>query len=141
MNNKIPAWFYVVAIVFLIWNAMGVMQFFMEVMRSPEDIAVLPDAERLLYDNYPMWAQVAFGAAVFGGFLGSIFLLLKSKWARLLFIVSLVGIVIQMYHSIYVAKATDVYGPGAVVMPIMIILIGITAIVLTNYFLKKDWLK
>ena len=141
METKIPTWFYIVAVVLLIWNAMGVMQFFMEIMMSPEDIAALPDAESLLYENYPMWAQVAFGAAVFGGFLGSIFLLLKSKWARLLFIVSLVGIVIQMYHSIFIAKATDVYGPGAVIMPIMIMVIGITAIVFSNYFVKKGWLK
>lgn len=138
---KIPVWFWIVAIILLIWNLMGVSAFFQHIAISDEALQALPDNERELYGKYPLWTKIAFALAVMGGLLGSLALILKKRIAKLLFIISFIGIVVQMAHSIFIAKAMDVYGPGAVVMPVMVIIFGALAIRLSNVAIAKDWIK
>jgi len=123
--KKVPTIFWVIAVIAVIWNAMGVMAFFAQINMSADAIAALPEAEQELYDKYPMWTKIAFAVAVFGGLLGSIGLLMRKSWASLILKISLVGIIVQMIHSLFIAKATDVYGPGAAVMPIMVVLFAV----------------
>lgn len=138
---KIPVWFWIVAIILLIWNLMGVSAFFQHILISDEALQALPDNEKELYGKYPLWTKVAFAMAVMGGLLGSLALIMKKRVAKLLFMISFIGIVVQMVHSLFIAKAMDVYGPGALVMPIMVIVFGALAIRLSNVAIAKDWIK
>lgn len=140
-NQKMATWFLVVAIVLTLWDLMGVISFFQHITISDEALQAMPQNERELYGSYPLWTKVAFAVAVFGGFLGSILLLLKKKLAKPVFIVSLIAVIVQMFHSLFIAKAMDVYGPGATIMPIMVIAIGIFQIWLANFGIKKGWLR
>ncbi|WP_186757264.1 hypothetical protein [Echinicola salinicaeni] len=137
---KIPTWYWVVAIIMLLWNLLGVSAFFMQVGMSEEAMAALPETERELYASYPIWATIAYAVAVFGGALGCIGLLLKKKWAKMVLIISLIGIIIQVFHSLAISEAMDVYGPGAAVMPTMIIVLAIFLVWLSNFSIKKHWL-
>ena len=139
-ENKIPTWFWLIAAIMLIWNAMGIFAFISQMSMTQEAIDALPTAERELHAKYPMWTKIAFAIAVFGGLLGCIALLLKKKIAKPIFIISFVGIVIQMFHSLLIAKATDVYGPGAAAMPAMLIVLGAFLIWFSNHGIKKNWL-
>ncbi|WP_222708293.1 hypothetical protein [Mesonia sp. HuA40] len=114
-KQKAPKWFIALAVFLLVWNLMGVLAFINQISMGAEEIALLPENQQVLYANYPTWALIAFAMAVSGGFLGSLLLLLKNKWAKTLFLISLVGIVVQMTHSLFIAKATQVYGPGAAI--------------------------
>lgn len=138
---KIPRWFWVVASMALLWNIMGVVSYLMEVYMDPVTFSRLPDAQQALIENRPAWATAAFALAVFGGTLGSIMLLLKMKWAREVFIISLLAVLVQMFHSFFMTNAFDIYGPGAIAMPIMIVIIGIGLVWLSNYSGKKRWVK
>ncbi len=139
-EQKIPKWFLGLAIFLVIWNFMGVAAFFQHILISEEALQALPQNERELYGNYPAWTKVAFALAVLGGLAGSISFLLKKKIAKPLFLFSLIGIILQMGHSLFIAKATDVYGPGAAVMPVMVTLIGIFSLWLANHFIAKNWI-
>lgn len=140
-TSKIPAWYWIVAIVMLLWNVMGVMSFIMHVVTPEASMEGLSEAEIALYDQYPAWTKVAFAIAVFGGFLGCIGLLMKKAWAKSMFIASLIGIVVQMSHSLLVTDHLDVYGPGGAVMPLMIVAIGGLLVYLANRWTKNGWLK
>ena len=139
---KMPGWYLILSVLFLLWNLMGVASFYQHIAisNSPEALAALPANEAELYGKYPLWTHVAFALSVLGGVLGCIGLLMKKKWAKPVFIVSMISIIVQMFHSLVIAKATDVYGPGAVVMPILIILIGIFLVWFSDHGIKKKWL-
>jgi hypothetical protein len=139
-NIKIPVWYWVVSILALLWNLMGVSAFFMQVMITPEQIQEMTEAEQALYAAYPSWMIVIFALAVFGSTLGSIGLLMKKKWSKPVFLVALLAIISQMYYNLLVAKTTAVYGPGAAVMPIMIIVFAVLLLWLSNKAVKKNWL-
>ncbi|MEL6483665.1 MAG: hypothetical protein AAFU57_05995 [Bacteroidota bacterium] len=142
-NNlvRIPAWFWVVSIVALLWNLMGVGSFFQHLFISPEELNLLPQNEQELYTRFPMWTKIAFALAVFGGFLGCVALLLRKKWSVILFQISLIGVLVQMFHSLFITKATEVYGPGAVIMPIMVILVAFGLVWFSRVAVKKGWLR
>lgn len=138
---KTPTWFWVVAVFFLLWNIMGVVSFFYHTSLSAEDLALLPDNESALYADFPLWTTTAFALAVFGGMLGAIGLILKKKWSKMAFIVSLLGIIPQMGYNVFFTKSMEVYGPGeALTMPVMVLVIGVFLIWFSNYAIKKEWL-
>ena len=140
-TTKPATWFWVISLIALVWNLMGVMAYIMQVTMTPEDISMLPENERALYESLPMWATGAFAIAVWGGALGCLLLLLRKTWATSVLTVSFIGILVQMYHSFFVSNSIDVYGPGGMVMPIMVVLIGIFLIWFSRAATIKGWLK
>lgn len=139
-TSKPPAWFWIVAAVALVWNLLGVSAFVMQVSMSPETLAALPEAERALYESFPLWALIAFAAAVFGGAVGSVLLLMKNKLAQTAFVISVVGVVLQMIYNLFIGKTMDVYGPGSIAMPIMILLFAGFLVWLSRTATAKGWI-
>ena len=139
---KIPVWFWILAVFFLLWNIMGVLSFFSHVFISDKMLTKLPEDQSALYGEYPLWTNVVFAIAVFGGLFGSLGLILKKKWAKLAFIVSLGGIIPQMIHNLFFTKSIEVYGPGqAAIMPVMVVTFGVFLIWFSKYATHKNWLK
>ena len=134
MNNsiKIPTWFYVVATVAVIWDAMGVWAYISTMTLSAEALAAMSQAEQEIHNATPAWANGAFAIAVFGGLIGSLLLLLKKSLALPVLIVSLLAILIQMYNAFFIMDSFAVFGPGGMIMPIMVIVIAVLLVWLAN---------
>ncbi|MEP4890470.1 MAG: hypothetical protein ABJV04_10615 [Aliiglaciecola sp.] len=138
--NPAPKWFWIVASILLLWNLLGVMAFVQQVTMSPEHINLMPPEEQRLYLEQPFWVLLAFAFAVFGGTLGCLALLFKKSFARIIFWLSFIGVLVQMAHSFFISNALDVYGPGAAVMPIMILLVSAFLIWLSSKAIVKGWI-
>ncbi len=100
----------------------------------------MPEAERALYTDIPVWATSAYAIAVFGGTLGSIFLLMRKAWAIPAFIVSLVAIVVQMGHAFFMTAMLEVQGASAAVLPLLIVAVAIFLVWYARYAKKKGWI-
>ena len=140
-SNKPPTWFWVVGVIALIWNLMGVFAYIAQVTMSPETRQALPENERALYESTPAWATGAFAIAVWSGALGCILLLLRRKWATAILMISLIGIVVQMYHAFFISNSIEVFGPGGMVMPVMIIVIAFFLVWFSRKATANGWLK
>ena len=138
--EKPPLWFWIVSILALLWNLMGVLAYLQQSFMTEEALTALSEAERALLETRPAWATAAFALAVWGGLLGCTALLLRKKWARPVLLISLVGILVQMFHSLFIGKNLEVYGPGEISMPLLIILIGVGLVVFARISTKKLWL-
>jgi hypothetical protein len=101
--------FWAISAVALVWNLMGVINFFMQM--NPDMIASYRDSERAIIEGRPVWATGSFVIAVFGGAIGSILLLLRKSAAYYLFIASLVGVVVTMIHTLGIGID---FGPGEI---------------------------
>jgi len=139
-TSKPSTGFWVISIIAFIWNLMGVFAYIAQVNMSDEIIAALPEAERTLYENVPSWVTGAFAIAVFGGALGCILLLLRKKLATSVLIISLIGIIAQMIYNFGMSKAAEVYGPGGMIMPAMVVLIGVFLVWYAKQATAKGWL-
>ncbi len=123
-SKKPEITFWIIGIIALIWNLMGVAAYLMQAYMTEEDLLALPIKEQALYANIPAWVTAAFAIAVFGSTLACLLLLMRKKSATFVFIVSFIGILGQMAYNIFLSKAADVYGPGGMVMPMMVVVIG-----------------
>ncbi|MFD1095562.1 hypothetical protein [Salegentibacter chungangensis] len=141
LSSKVPVWFWILSSILLLWNIAGVISFFEHMGISEETLQAMPEGERVFYDTYPVWALIAFALAVFGGTLGCVGLLLRQKWAKALFIISLIGVLVQMIHTLLISGATETYGPGGMIMSGMIIAIAIFLVWFAGYGTQKGWLK
>lgn len=139
-SNKPPVWFWIVSVVALLWNGVGVVSYFSIVGMSAEAIAELPAAEQALYVNTPVWATAAFAIAVWGGLLGSALLVLRKAWAVPVLIVSLVGIVVQFGHWLFMTDAAKVYGAETYFMPALVTTIAVILVWFANLSKSKGWL-
>ncbi|MCM5661781.1 hypothetical protein [Galbibacter mesophilus] len=138
---KIPWWFWLIAVLALIWNLIGVGAFIADVTITQDALNSLPDAQREIYENNPSWSKAVYGIAVFTGVLGCIGLLIKKKWAKAVFVISLLAILIQMGFSLFVLKTPDAFGPIAYVMPALVILIAAFLVAFSNRAAKRGWLR
>jgi hypothetical protein len=120
---------------------MGVIAYIGQMTMSPEALDALPEKEKMLYQSTPAWATGAFAIAVWGGALGCLLLLLRRKLATTVLIVSFIGIIVQMYHAFFVSNSIEVYGPGGMVMPVMVIVTAVFLIWFSRKATANGWLR
>lgn len=137
---KIPTWFWVIAVIALIWNLLGVMAFLMHINISPEMLASMSAEEQKLYADTPLWSKVAFGIAVFAGAIASIMLLMKKKLSSMIFTISLLAVLAQQFYIFFVSNTMQVLGYGQAVMPAIVIIIAVALVHFANSCRKKRWI-
>ena len=140
-KQKPPIWYWIIAAFALLWNAMGVYQYLQQAYQTDAFKAMYPDPETLeMVINTPGWVMAAFATAVFFGFLGSLALVLRKRWAKPLLLISLTGIVVQLTYNLFISNALEVYGPGAIIMPMMVLIFGLAIFYLAKKAETKGWI-
>ena len=140
-SNKPSTLFWIIGVVALLWNGMGANMYIQQAYKTDAFKAMYPDPKVLeMVENTPSWVMGAFAIAVFGGVLGALLLLLKKKLAKPVFLISLIAIAAQMIYNVFISGALEVYGPGAVIMPIMTLAIGAFLVWHSKKSIEKGWL-
>ncbi len=137
----LPRSFYVTASLALVWNLIGFAQYLMRVTMSDAAIASLPQDQQVFLNSTPEWALGAFAIATNAGVLASVLLLLKKAWAYPLFILSLLGVIAQNVHALFLSNGMEVYGPAGLVLPGVILIVGLYLIVYTKNAKHRHWIK
>ena len=141
-NTKPPIWFWIVSILALLWNLMGVMSYLEQAYMTDEMKAQYTADQLTLMEGIPVWVTAAFAIAVWGGLLGCIALLFAKKWAKPVLMLSLIAILIQMAYSFFMTNATEIYGPiPGVIVPLLVIIIGIALVQFARIAEKRNWIR
>lgn len=137
--NKSPLWFKIVAVVALLWNLLGAMAVIMNFMITPEAIAALPAAQQQMYADTPIWSSYASLLAVFAGALGCVALLMNKAFASPLFMLSIVGLVLQNIGIFVIVDAIAVLGSSVLIMQGSVFVIAIGLLLLAKMAIKQGW--
>lgn len=141
MNDSIvPKWFTIVSVAALIWNLMGVMALVMGPVMNDAALNALTEAEHLLYLETPLWANIAFASAVILGALGSLALIMKKSISTIILMVSLLSVLVQMFHAYFISNSWEVFGPGGAIMPLMVIVIACLLVFLSVKAKSAGWI-
>ncbi len=81
MDRKIPAHYWVVAGLSLLWNAFGAVDYTLTKMRNPAYLANFPPEMMAAIDKFPAWMTIFWALGVWGSLLGSVLLLIRSRLA------------------------------------------------------------
>lgn len=144
MNNTLsqqrPTWFIAVAVILLLWALAGVASFVAHVFIG-EEMAAKQSAWDLVYFRaLPAWFVWDYALATLAALAGAVALLMRSRFAVLLYVLSLVGVAIQFG---YVFAGTDLLahkGAAATVpFPLFIALMGLVQVVLARLAARRGW--
>ena len=111
--TKTPWWFWVIAIIYLLWSFVGTGGYLVEHMMGDAAYEEAFGAEILsLRDLTPLWATAGYAIGVWGGFVGAILILLRKKLCLPFFYASFLGAVIGFLPSIFDGRFKAVMGLG-----------------------------
>ena len=135
--NELPKWFWGISITGLVWNLLGVTAF---IAQMAMDLSTLPEAQREFYEGTPGWATAGFGIAVFSGVLGCVGLLMRKRWSVLMLTICVLGIVVQVSHSIFLGNGLEVFGAQGLIMPVLTFSIGVALAWFARNVQDRGWL-
>ena len=109
-SNKPGIAFWIIGILALIWNGIGVLNYLGRVYMTDEQIQALDEANRAYLESVPAWVTAAFATSVFAAFIGCIGLLMRKKWSVPLFVLSLLAVLAQSVHTFFIQDAIAMEG-------------------------------
>ncbi len=109
-----PSWhFWAIAVVALIWNAFGALDYVMTQTRNEAYMAQFTPEQLEYFYGFPTWAVAAWAIAVWASVLGAILLLLRKRAAVWLFATSLVCIFITSVYNFILSDGLELMGGAA----------------------------
>ncbi|QLC21198.1 hypothetical protein HFP51_02750 [Parasphingopyxis sp. CP4] len=142
LRRNPPGSFWVISVLLLVWNGMGVAAYLSQAFSSYESLAASYPAEEVaIMQSMPAWATAGFAVAVFAGFLGVIALLARKGIARWLFILSLIGVIAQHSWTFGMSGLVDIVGPERMIMPLIVVVICIFQIWYAGTGIKRGWIR
>ncbi len=124
LNGKPPTSYYVIATVFLVWNLVGLMFYYMQVTMTPEVMAANFSLEQINFMNSePTWATAAYATAVNAGVIAALLLLFRKSLARPLFMLSFAAVLAQDFNAFILSDAVAVWGTSSLYLPVVVIII------------------
>lgn len=119
-STKTATSFWVISVLALLWNLMGVISYLFYAFVTEEMVADLPPEQKAeMLIEHPSWLTALYALAVFDGLLGSILLLMRKKIAYYFLVISAICATIQQVYVLLDVEL-EMY-----VMPILIILVCI----------------
>lgn len=109
-STKPTTAFYIIAVLALAWNIMGVLAYIGQAYMTDEALALLPDADQAYHNSVPAWVTAAYAIAVFSGAFGCIALLMRKKWANSLFLLSFIAVVVQFVYNFFIQDFISIEG-------------------------------
>lgn len=91
---KTPVHLWIIGVIALIWNAGGAYDYVMTQFQDEAYLAMLTDAQRAFLDTGPIWFEAAWAVGVWFSVLGSVLLLLRSRFAGAVFGLSFLGLMV-----------------------------------------------
>jgi hypothetical protein len=124
---RTPAHLWVVGILALLWNCFGANDYLMTRLHNIAYLSYSGDPNAIIawVDSMPLYAQIGWGLGVWGGLLGAVLLLMRSRYALWAFIVSLFGMAPSFAWQALAAPAGTANPPGSKAVMVFIILLGI----------------
>ena len=130
VQARAPAHVWIVGVLATLWNAFGAFDYVMTQTNNEAYLSQFTAEERAFFDSFPAWMEALWALGVWGALIGSLLLLVRSRYAVLAFGTSLVGIVVGMGYQYLAMEAPESMMSGAMALvPWIILVVGIALLV------------
>lgn len=133
-----PAWFTILALLSVLWEAFGC---FMYVSQVTVDPASLPLDQRAMWDATPAWSIGAYAIAVWVGLVGAVLLFLRRGLSVPLLFISLVAVAVQFSALILVPDLSGNISSDMLLLPVVIFIVCYGIFHLALLAKKRGWLR
>ena len=140
MTTATPWHLWAVGMLALLWNGYGGYDYVMTQTNNAAYLAQFTPEQRAYFDSFPMWMDAIWAIGVWGGVLGSVLLLLRSKWAFHAFLASLVAFAVSVVYG-QTSGGAAVMGTTGVVFSAVIFLLGLGFVMYSRMMTRKGVLR
>jgi hypothetical protein len=127
LDRKTPWHLWVVGVLSLAWNAFGANDYLQTQMGNLayyesmlDGIDATPEQALAYFQSYPAWVHAFWALGVWGAVLGSLLLLLRSRFAVQAFALSLLGLATTTVYQLIVGQPEWAQGTATTIMTIVI---------------------
>jgi hypothetical protein len=130
-RRKTPWHLWVVGLVTVLWNGMGLLDYYMTQSRNAEYLKGFTAEQLAYFENFPSWVQGSWGLAVTTAFVGSVLLLFRSRFALPVFWVSLFAMILTTIHNwiIDYDQAIKMMGGFGIVFSMIIAVVAVLLVI------------
>lgn len=138
LGTRTPWHLWVVAIVALLWNSVGAVDYVMTQTRNAQYMASFTPQQLAFFYSLPAWTIAAWATGVWGGLLGSLLLLFRKGIACWFFLASLIGVMLTNFQNYILSNGLEVMGgAGALVFSAVIFVVAVGLYVYASALLKR----
>jgi len=105
-----PWHLWTVGIIGLLWSSVGALDFVMTQTKNEAYMSAFTPEQLDFFYGIPMWAIITWGIAVWGGTIGSIFLLIRKRLAVNLFLFSLIAMIVTSIQNYALSNGLEIMG-------------------------------
>lgn len=133
-----PAWFRIVALLAVLWNAFGVFQYLSTVGLFGDPMAGMTDVQRTAAESIPAAITGAFAIGTLAGLIGSVGLFLRKRWALPLLVLSLLALIALEGWIVFLSGALEIF--GGIALPATIVVVAALLAWLAYHARGRGWL-
>lgn len=132
------AWFWILAIAALLFEAAGAYLFATSLTLDP---ATLPLDQRSIFEATPKWMTFAWGVAIAAGLIGAIALVARRRFSQPLLLISWLAVAVQFSGLFLVKQLRELTPEDHLMVPVVILLLSYGVWQLSLLANKRRWLK
>ena len=118
---KTPLHLWIVGALATIWNAFGAFDYLMTQTRNADYLANFTDPQRIYFESFPVWMEATWALGVWCGLIGSLLLLLRSRFAATAFAVSLAGLAASTLYQYVLSTPPEEMTQGTMLVMNLVI--------------------
>ena len=140
MTTSTPWHLWAVGGLSLLWNGYGGYDYVMTQTNNAAYLAQFTPEQRAYFDGFPLWMEAVWAVGVWGAVLGSVLLLLRSKWAFHVFVASLIGFAASVVYG-QMSGGAALMGTTGVAFSAAIFLLGLGFVMYSRMMTRKGVLR
>jgi hypothetical protein len=122
---KTPVHLWIVAVLAFLWTLMGAFDYLATQLELDFYMSQFTPEQLAYFNAFPTWMVAFWAFGVWGGFAGSIGLLLRKKWALWAYAVSVAGLFVTSIYNFGLTNGAEVMGAGGVIFTVVIWVIAL----------------
>jgi len=122
---KAPVHLWIIGIITLLWNLMGAYDYLMTQTQNAAYMAKFDQVQLDYFYGFPIWVEIFWALAVWGGLLGSVLLLVRKGFAVPVFLVSFVSMVLTAIHNFGLSNGREVMGTTGLIFTVVIFFVAL----------------
>ena len=124
-GTKTPVHLWIVAILAVLWNAIGAFDYTATQLKLESYMAQFTAEQLEYFYGFPAWMDASWAIAVWGSLLGSLLLLLRKAWAVWLFGLAIFGLAASTFYNFVLSDGAAIMGGTAVIFTAVIWVIAL----------------
>ncbi len=136
-SGRTPWHLWVIGVVGLLWNSMGVLDFVMTMTKNETYMGGFTQEQLDFFYGFPTWVIASWAVAVFGALIGMLALLCRSKLAVPVFVIAMIAMVITAIHNYGFDKMLEIGGTGGVGFTAIIFAISLLLVIYSMAMQKR----